>query len=192
MNTESPEEIIRRYLLAVENPESLIDQDEITLLTHQYEQAIDPIEKLKALAALNRARTPDIVGYRAQFVEHARRWAEANDIPLNTFEQMGLDKRLLVDARLISVRDAKKRKGVPSPGGRSVSAKTIEAQISTMPDVFTLADVVARIGGSPMTVRKAIGEMTRSGRVINLGPTQPWSGPGRAPIQFLVSRRDHE
>jgi hypothetical protein len=69
-----------------------------------------------------------------------------------------------------------------------VSAKEItDSIVERMPQVFTLADVAHQIGGSPMTMRKAVDELVNSKKVVKLGPTPNWSGRGRAPLQFQKS-----
>jgi hypothetical protein len=49
---------------------------------------------------------------------------------------------------------------------------------------FLLADVMAGVGGSQATVRKAIDELIDAGAVTKLGPVPGYTGRGRAPTQY--------
>lgn len=55
----SPESSVREYLLFLEDPAQLRDDTEISKLSTAVEQAKDPIAKLKAIAALDKAQTVD-------------------------------------------------------------------------------------------------------------------------------------
>ncbi len=184
---EEAELAIRNYLLFRQDPAQLIDSGRIAELENTSASATDPIEKLKAIAALAKARDVDGRGYEERFVQHARAWAEQNEIPVASFREMGIPDSVLRAAGLgPSARS--KSSGSRSGHRRSVSAKEIQAHImSSVTGKFTLADLSASVGGSPMTVRKAVEDLVRSGGVTRLGPTPGWPGPGRAPIQFAKS-----
>ncbi|MCU1395697.1 MAG: hypothetical protein JWM34_4125 [Ilumatobacteraceae bacterium] len=181
----TPEESIRTYLLALENPDAIVDVSAVSTLEAAVRDAVDPIEKLKLLAALSKARVPDTKSSERNFIRFARSWADTNGIPYDTFRELGVSDTVLRAAKLIT--GGRGSKASAPPRTKSVSAKEIEAQVFTvLGSTFTLADVANRIGGSPMTIRKAVEALVSSGRVLRLGPVSPWSGPGRAPILFSV------
>jgi hypothetical protein len=75
----------------------------------------------------------------------------------------------------------------PRSSGRSsgnVSIEQVRAHVATLGERFTLNDVVAGVGASSMTVRKAVTDMVDAGQVRKLGPAQDHAGRGRAPIQY--------
>jgi hypothetical protein len=189
--TAEPEQAIRTYLTSLKDPASLVNVEHIAELERRAEASTDPIEKLKALAALSKARVPDLGTFEQAFVKHARTWAETNDIPPATFGELGVPEKVLRVAGLLGrqgrpSRASRRRDGVAA--GRSVTATTIaESILAQGGHVFTLADVAHMIGGSPMTIRKAVDGLVQSGKVIRLGPTPNWSGRGRAPLQFKKS-----
>ena len=182
--TVDAEQAIRTYLLSLQDPGSLVDTGRIAELETAARDATDPIARLKALAALSRARVPDLSSFEQGFVRHARSWAESNDIPPSTFREMGVSDAVLRSAGL----SGKKMRSTPArvqERGKSVSAREIsDAILRQMASVFTLADVATKIGGSPMTIRKAVDELVQAGHVQKLGPTPGWAGRGRAPLQF--------
>ncbi|MCU1395700.1 MAG: hypothetical protein JWM34_4128 [Ilumatobacteraceae bacterium] len=185
---------MRAYLLYLDDPAKLVDHEAIAALEADVIGAVDPIEKLKALAALGRARTVDGDALEHGFVGSARQWAADNDIPYSTFRELGVPLATLKLAGLAAEgRGGASRsvagRGRPSTPGtsRSVSAAQIQAHIrSRQTRPFTLADIATDVGGSPMTIRKAVQGLLQSGQLSSLGPTPGWPGPGRAPIQYVT------
>lgn len=76
-----PEGAVRLYLLYLEDPNKLRDEGEIQRKTQAVLDAKDPIDKLKALRELERVAKVDEAPLRADFVAHAKAWAEAQAIP---------------------------------------------------------------------------------------------------------------
>ena len=142
--TLEPEDLIRGYLKTLDDPATLVDNDTVARLEDAVRSATDPIDKLRALAALNKAKTPDVDFYRAGFVQHARAWAEANDIPLETFADVGVSRDVLRSAGLVGGRSRTNVKA--SVSRKSVSAREIENEVCRLEGVFTLADVARDIG----------------------------------------------
>jgi hypothetical protein len=187
----SPEEAIRGYLLYLDDPTKLRDEGEVQRRTVAVLEAHDPIEKLKALAALEKAASVDEKGLRAAFVEHARAWAEANGISVRAFRELKVPNDVLAAAGFeISTS---RRRSVTATAGTvndtpsrrpAVSATEIKEAVLTLAEPFTLAEVMAKVGGSPMTVRKAVEDLIAEGRIERRGPVPGHSGRGRAPIQY--------
>ena len=164
---------VRRYLQFVADPSSLVDHAAIAELERQAQETSDPIEKLKVLS------------------RYAKEWADANEISPAAFTALGVDDQLLLAAgigarersnggtRRPPVRNATERAG-------NVTTAQIKQAVAQWTDEFVLADVVTKVGGSPITVRKALDELVESGSVVNLGPKQHHDGRGRAPFVYRV------
>src|SRR5690606_16179987 len=84
------ERAIRTYLLYVEEPGKLRDEADIQRKTRAVLDADDPIDKLKALAELERAAHVDEAPLRAAFVRHAKAWADDNAIHAGAFRELGV------------------------------------------------------------------------------------------------------
>jgi hypothetical protein len=190
--TKSAEEAIRSYLLFLDDPIKLRDEAEVQARTVAVLQAEDPIEKLKALAALEKASAVDKEALRAGFVRHARQWAESNGISVEAFLQLDVPSDVLNDAGFeVPVSRGRRpgaaaapSRGGPAPRRPAVSASDIKEAVLTFAEPFTLNEVMAKVGGSPMTVRKAVEDLIGEGRVERRGPVPDYGGRGRAPIQY--------
>jgi len=183
----SPEGAVRLYLMYLDNPEGLRNEAEIKSLEDDVAKAKDPIDKARALAALHRARNVDGSSYRADFVRYAKAWADDNDIPAAVLAEMGVPQADLADAGLIAPRTPPMRVtklprvGPPKTRAKQVRLETIITFVEGLTGTFVLSDIQRDVGGSPMTVRKAVEELVRRGEVERLGPQENWSGKGRAP-----------
>ncbi|MDQ3524959.1 MAG: hypothetical protein M3451_07895 [Chloroflexota bacterium] len=179
-----PEMAVREYLLFLENPEQLVDHESIESLKTAVNSATDPIEKLKALARLEKAQQPAEGSYREAFIGSVKAWAETNSVPTSAFLSMGVERSVLRDAGLLGSSRPASSRSARRPSTRSTTVDDIKRGVMARQDAFTLATIAADVGGSPMTVRKAINEMIETGHVEREGPKPDWSGPGRAPILF--------
>jgi hypothetical protein len=183
-----PETAVRSYLVALDDPTKLIDEAKIAALQKAVDTATDPIDKLKALAELERARSVNIATYQLAFIQHAKQWAADNNVPGSTFATYGVDDDTLRAAGLLgrSPKAPTAPRGSSNGGTRSgsVSSDNIKAHIADRTGPFTLADLAASVGGSPMTLRKAVTEMVSDGDVRKLGADPQHSGRGRAPIVY--------
>jgi hypothetical protein len=179
---------VRSYLLYLEDPSKLRDEAEIQKKTQAVLDAVDPIDKLKALAELERVAKVDEGPLRDGFVAHAKDWATAQRIPVAAFRELrvpddvlraaGFDVAPTVDRRRRAAGEA------PRQRARSVPVEDIKAFVLAQSGTFVLADVQSGAGGSPATVRKAVEELVESGQVEKLGPVEGYAGRGRAPIQY--------
>jgi hypothetical protein len=183
----SPEGAVRLYLMYLEDPQSLRNDAEISRLEEDAARAKDPIDRARALAALHRARNVDGETYRADFVRHAKTWADDNDIPAAVLSEMGVPDEDLAEAGLVArptppMRVIRlPRAGPPKTRAKQVRLETIVDFVLGLTGTFVLSDIQKDVGGSPMTVRKAVEELVRRGEVERLGPQENWSGKGRAP-----------
>lgn len=171
---------VRDYLRFVEDPNQLIDDTRIAELERAVAEAADPLDRLRAVAELERCRRPDESAYRDAFIRHAKLWAEQNNVPASAFTVLGVDDAALEDAGLLPA--ARSRQHRP----RLVRIGDIRAAVTTWTERFTYADVERKVGGSPMTIRKAINQLVDDGTVVRLGPDPDWHGKGQSPHLFQL------
>lgn len=189
--SNSPENAVRRYLAWVDDPSTAIDQDAVDAADAAFAAATDPIERLHAAAARERAQATDAAGIEHEFVVHAKAYADAEGIPAAAFSALGVSSDTLAQAGFAVTptrgrRSASARpdSGPAAPRAPQVPMTQIKAVALQMPKRFTLAQVADRAGGgSPVTVRKAVDELIAEGRV-STGPDANHSGPGRAPTLY--------
>lgn len=184
-STPEAESAVRNYLLFLEDPSKLIDQDEVARLEAAAEKTTDPLEKLRTINQLKQMTEGDRDSYRQAFCAHAKTWAEANGIHPSSFLTMGVDPATLRAAGF-SIRGGSASGGRRrhSSGRGQVRVEQVKEAAARQTGIFTLADLAASSGASPMTIRKAVDELVKAGEIERLGPTPNWSQPGRAPIQF--------
>lgn len=198
------ESAVRLYLLYLEDPSKLRDEGEIQRKTQAVLDATDPIDKLKALAELERAAKVDEAPLRKAFIEHAKAWAEPQGIPVTAFRELQVPDDVLREAGFEVPVDRRRGRGRARGGGsggsgvgaggsgsgearqraKAVPVEDIKAYVLQQSGTFVLADVMAGVGGSPATVRKAVDELVEAGQVERLGPVPDYHGRGRAPIQY--------
>jgi len=184
---KTAEDAVRRFLLFLENPGQLRDEQEIQKKTQVVLDAVDPVDKLKALAELERVAKIDEVPIRKDFVEQAKAWADELSIPLSAFQELQVPDDVLREAGF-SVPAKGRGRSAGSTDGRqrakAVSVEDIRAYVLGLDGAFVLADVMSGVGGSQATVRKAVDELVDTGQVEKLGPVPEYSGRGRAPVQY--------
>ncbi len=183
---DTAQSAVRNYLLFLEDPQKLVDHELIEQLTLKARDAQDPIDRLMAYSELERAQRADESKFRLDFILHAKPWAEANAVGVAAFRQLKVTDDVLRSAGLLpsGARLAGKRRAEPSAARRTVSADKVKAHVCSLQGKFTLTDLYASVGGSPMTVRKAVQELIGEGVVKRLGPALDWRGRGRAPIVY--------
>jgi hypothetical protein len=187
-----PEAAVRLYLLWLEDPSNLVDASAVKKAAAAVDKAKDPLEKLHALADLERAQTADASGIVADFITYAKAYADAQGIPASAFRQLGVPADLLVEAGL-EAGSRRSRSGRPASGGAGsrapkVPVERLQVAALELPGEFTLADVADRAGGgSPATVRKAVEGLVESGKVNKLGPMAGYTGRGRAPTVYSAA-----
>lgn len=161
-----PENIIRNYLLYLDNPNSLRDDVEVQRKTRAVLEATDPIDKLKALSELERAAKVDEEPIRAGFTEHARAWAGAEGVPISAFRELQVPDDVLREAGFdvpTSRRHRSHGRGSSEVSARqrakAVPVDEIKGYALEREGTFVLADLQRSIGGSPATVRKAVDDL---------------------------------
>jgi hypothetical protein len=188
-NQLDPEAAVRMYLLYLEDPSKLRDETEIQNKTRAVLDAKDPIEKLKAIADLERVANIDEGPLREGFVQHAKTWAEQQHIPWTAFRELKVSDDVLRQAGFdVPSPRRRGRAAVTTTEGRqrakAVPVDQIKAYVLEQKDAFILADIMNGVGGSPATVRKAVDELIDAGQVERMGPMPDYHGRGRAPVQY--------
>ena len=189
--TANAEDHVRWYLLFLESPDRLRDEKEIQRKTQAVLDAHDPLDKLKALAELERVANIDEEPLRKGFVENAKPWADEQGIPTAAFRELKVPDEVLREAGF-ELPTGRGRGRANSAGGERRRAKAVpvdevKAYVLALNGTFVLADVMSGAGGSQATVRKAVDELVESGAVEKLGPMPGYSGRGRAPVQYSRS-----
>ncbi len=190
----APEAAVRRYLAWVEDPSSAVDKDAIERAESAFAAASDPIDRLHAAAARERAKAADIDSITVEFVAHARGYADSEAIPVEAFRALGVADDVLAEAGF-AVPSSRGRRGPAARGRRSaapagqrapqITVSQLKAVADQMPKQFTLAQLADKAGGgSPVTVRKAVDELIAEGRAVKVGPDTNHTGPGRAPTLY--------
>ncbi|HEY8546033.1 MAG TPA: hypothetical protein VIL36_13335 [Acidimicrobiales bacterium] len=181
------EAAVRQYLLYLDDPAKLRDEAEIQRKTKAVLDATDPIDKLKALADLERVANIDEKPLREGFIANAKAWADEQGIPLAAFRELKVPDDVLRAAGFDVPVARSRRRGGSSEGrqrAKAVPVEEIKAFILRQKGTFLLVDVINGVGGSQATVRKAIDELIGSGDVEKLGPVPDYQGRGRAPLQY--------
>jgi hypothetical protein len=182
------EAAVRLYLLYLEDPAKLRDETEIQKKTKAVLDAIDPIDKLKALADLERVAHIDEKPLREDFVVHAKAWAEGLGIPLGAFRDLKVPDDVLRDAGFsLPTRGRSAGTGEGRQRAKSVPVDEIKTYVLGQKSSFILSDVITGFGGSPATVRKAVDELIDQKQVQKLGPVPGYQGRGRAPVQYQTT-----
>ncbi len=176
---------VRRYLQFLDDPSLLVDKARVDALREDVAAATDPIAKLKLLAELDRAEQADGERLKLGFVTHAKGWADANDVPAAAFRQLGVPDDVL-EAAGFGGRGRARRPVVTKVAARArpIGREAIQAHVTTRTEPFTLAEVVAATGASPMTARNAVEDLVESARLRKLGPDPARATRGRAPVVY--------
>jgi hypothetical protein len=181
------ETAVRQYLLYLDDPAQLRDEAEVQTKTQAVDAAVDPIDKLKALAELERVSKIDEGALRDGFVAHAKAWADQAGIPASGFRELKVPDEVLRAAGF-ELPPGRRGRSAGSSGGRqrakAVPVEEIKSYVLAQTGTFLLADIMNGIGGSQATVRKALDELIDAGQVTKLGPVPNYTGRGRAPIHY--------
>jgi hypothetical protein len=194
------EEVIRTYLNALRDPQSLRDEEAVEETRARLESTDDPIERLRIQSELDRLAEPDLDAVEDDFVVHAKAWADEAGISAKAFAAEGVPNGVLRRAGFpVSGGDGRSqgRKGGRGGGRRSGGGGgggtrrssgtrvTTQEVIDAMPKgAFTVKGLQEASGASPAVVRKAITAEVEAGRLEDVGTDPDHRGPGRAPRLF--------
>jgi hypothetical protein len=183
---DDAEQAIRQYLeWNASGRPPVRDEGRIRDLEQQAEQAGDVIEKLRLLSELDRVAGGDETNAVLQgFVDHARSWAEDNEVTVEAFRRLGVPDSDLRDAGLLR-RGRRPRGGHRSGGGGTRSRVSRDDIVASLPSGrFTKVDLVRASGASPAAVTAALHDLADAGRVRVLGPDPDHARRGRAPLLY--------
>lgn len=191
---EPSEEIIRKYLEVLEDPSRAIDHDAIREQEEVVSSAEDVIDRLHALATLERIREPDTTEIEGAFVAVVQAWASVHQVPASAFIEVGVAPEVLRRAGFdVAQRRSKRVRRADStsrerPRSR-VTQEVVRVAIMNYATEFTIADVAEKLGANNVTVRKAAEGLVNSGDLRKLPPRVDHVGPGRAPARYEVISR---
>lgn len=179
------ERIIRRYMLALRDPMSLLDTDEIAGLEKRLDGLTDPIDRVMVRQRILEESTPDFGTAEADFVSVAARWAADQDISVEAFIAEAVPRATLKKAGFaINKGNAKQRSSTTrlKPKRARVGRDEIRQRVPS--SAFTVSALVDLTGGSPATVRDVVVDLVDRGELVAQGPASDHRGPGRAPMVY--------
>jgi hypothetical protein len=183
------EQVIRTYLTALRDPESLRDDDAIRAKEEELGAATDPISRLRLQEELTTLGKPSVEAAEDEFVVHAKAWADEAGISAKAFAAEGVPTTVLRRAGF-AVAGAGRGGGggrQKRPGRRASSGTRVRTEevIAAMPTgSFTVKQLQEASGASPAVVRKAIAAEIEAGRLTDEGSDPDHSGPGRSPTLY--------
>ena len=168
--TDAPaDDAVRAYLTFLDDPSKLVDEAEVKRLQAQVDKAKDPIERLIARAALIKAQAADGDALKADFIKQAKRWADAESLPVTAFRTFGVPEDVLTAAGLTGSGRQGRGSAAPSTRRGRVNIDQLESGILSIEGRFSVRDVTTRVGGSPITVKAAIERLEAQGKLKAAG-----------------------
>jgi hypothetical protein len=170
--TQSPEAAVRLYLQFLDDPSTLVDAAAVKKAQSAVDKAKDPIDRLRAMADLDRVQSTKGSVYKADFIRFARSWAEEEGVPASAFRELGVPNDVLAEAGLDGQPKSRRRpKAGTAPRSRRPAVKTdqLEAGILGMAEPFTVKDIADRIGGSTITIKAALDRLAAQDKVGEAG-----------------------
>jgi hypothetical protein len=165
------ESAVRAYLTYLDDPSKLVDATRVKKLEAEAAKAKDPVDRVKAIAALHKAKSADPSDYEAAFIQYAQSWADAEAVPSSAFADLKVPKRVLDAA--FGGTDGRKRPRKAAAAPRQHRTRTtpeaVEASILGLSGEFTIKDVIEASGSSTVTVRNAIDRLESQGRITPAG-----------------------
>jgi hypothetical protein len=150
------------------------------------ERAKDPIDKVKALTRLERAREVDGDALRADFMAHVVAWTEATGVTGSALVNFGVPHDDLVEAGLLDPPAQRKRARAPEPTVRRRAERLSLDEVTAKAPYgdFTLADLAAAIDRGPPTARNYVTRLIEAGVLVEVGPDPHHAGKGMAPMVY--------
>jgi len=181
--SDASEAAVAAYFAYLENPDSLVNSDEVADLQRRIDAETSLMNKALLISELERARDGDPTPLVEGFVTHGRKWAAAAGVTATALRQINVPSDVLARAGIGSDRRRGRR---PSTGGtrKAVPARVVRDHVLERDGEFTYAQVVADTGSSMMTVRKVIDNLVIEGGLERVEAQERWDGPGRAPFVF--------
>lgn len=181
MVSSTAETAVRNYLLALQDPASLRDDNLVKDLQQRLENASDRLERVRLRQELENAERPSVEQYENEFVTHAKAWADEQGVGPNAFAEEGVPEGVLRSAGLRRGGRGRPRRRGPGKGTR-VTSEQVKAAIPR--GTFTIKQLQERSGGSIATVRNVVREAEETGLIKAQGTDPGHQGPGRAPTLY--------
>lgn len=180
----TPEDSVRRFLLALSDPGSLRDEREIERLRGELSTTVDPLERLALFSAIDRAENVDVQAIRAEFLRQAKTFAAVHDITANAFAAMGVSREDLLAAGLLAQAHGA-APAASKPARRRARRPGLADVIALVPEgPFTCRQLEELSGASAPTAKRAVSEMLSAGSLVDLGFDPDHRAPGRAPRRY--------
>lgn len=188
---KSAEDSIREYLSALElahKPQ--VDKEAVKALKAEIKGTSDPINKLKLNAALLEAESgvpADLSGLEAVFVAEAAKYAEANALPVEAFQALGVADDVLTKAGFtIATKSAPKAKSA-SAGARAprLSLEEVVAAIRDLPEQWKVAELAEGIEREKPTTNNYVKSLLEAGTIAVVGEDS--SGRGKPAKLYQLS-----
>lgn len=188
MPAAAAESAVRDYLRALQDPNSLRDDDKINELTNSLEKSDDGLERLRLRQQLMDAEAPSIERFEDGFVTHAKSWADESGISSKAFVEEGVANDVLRRAgfNVAGARRGRSPVRNAAPGTRTRRSRVTADEVrGAIPGgSFTIKTLQDSSGASPAVVRKVVAEEEQAGRLRSDGTDPDHRGPGRAPVLY--------
>jgi hypothetical protein len=186
----APEDHVRLYLQYLEDPDSLRDEAAIVKAESAVDKAKDPIAKVKALTALERAQAVDPDIYRHGFVTNVKAWIESSGVSVNALLQVGVPEEDLVEAGVLTAEPVRRRSAAKVSAGRGTRSRAARLALDEVAarvpkKEFRLAELAAAIDREPATTRNYLNKLIEQGIVAEVGDDPNHSGKGKAPKLYV-------
>lgn len=191
--TTDAAEAVRRYLLFLENPDSMRDEEAIEAAQRKVEAATDPLEKLFAVAERDKLSRVDGDHYRREFITYAKAYATQHAIPGSAFAELGVPQADLVDAGLAEGRRGASRSsssttasGAPRQRARRVTQDEVREVALAMGDAFSIRMLAEAAETTQATASKVVKALEDDGTVVPVGADKAFGGRGKPPMLYRV------
>lgn len=179
MTPEDAEQAIRNYLIALDDPAKLKDQERLDALDKQIEAEEDVLEQMKLEAERHRLTAASPADYEADFVANIKEWAETNKVPVDVLKQRKVSDDVLRKAGMLGGRTRRRSRGT------TVSWETVKEHARVREGLFTKQDLAEATGASSVTVNKALDELLKAEKVVKRpAPQEAEDKPGRTPTFY--------
>lgn len=185
-------EAVRRYLLFLEDPDSMRDEEAITAAQRKVEAATDPLDKLLAVAERDRLSRVDGDHFRREFITYAKAYATQHAIPGSAFAELGVPQADLVDAGLVEGRRIASRggsttaSGAPRQRARRVTQDEVREVALGMGDAFSVRMLAEAAETTQATASKVVKALEDDGTVVPVGADKAFGGRGKPPMLYRV------
>ncbi|MGH8931800.1 MAG: hypothetical protein ACRDZO_14540 [Egibacteraceae bacterium] len=178
--TSTAQTAVSIYLTALQDPNALVNSQAIADLSAKLEESADPLERLALRQELfNAQEPPSLQVLEAEFITHARAWADERGISPKVFLVEGVSPTVLRRAGF-AMPKARGARVDRKPAPKRVTAEQVLAVMPTI-GTFTIQQLAARSGATMATVRKIVQQQVDGGKLQQLGADPTHQGVGRAP-----------